>query len=83
MKSLAYLALIATAGLSIAANAQEADHNKADKNDPNKLICRSEPVLGSRLAKNKRCMTKAQWDEDRRQNRLQLEQSQNTRYKND
>lgn len=81
MKSLAYLALIATAGLSVAVHAEDADQ-KADKNNPDKLICRSEPVLGSRLAKNKRCMTKAQWDEDRRQTRMQLEQNQATRYKN-
>ncbi|KQX21631.1 MULTISPECIES: hypothetical protein [unclassified Sphingomonas] len=82
MKSLAYLALIATAGLSVAAHAEDAGQ-KADKNSPDKLICRSEPVIGSRLAKNKRCMTKAQWDEDRRLSRLQLEQNQNNRYKND
>lgn len=82
MKSLAYLALIATAGLSIAAHAEEAGQ-KVDKNSPDKLICRSEPVIGSRLAKNKRCMTKAQWDEDRRLTRLQLEQNQNNRFKND
>ncbi|MES2497490.1 MAG: hypothetical protein V4618_15355 [Pseudomonadota bacterium] len=82
MKSLAYLALIAAAGLSVAVNAEEATQ-KANKTDPDKLICRSEPVLGSRLAKSKRCMTKAQWDEDRRLTRLQLEQNQNTRYKND
>jgi len=82
MKSLAYVALIAAAGLSVAVNAEEAAQ-KTDKNNPDKLICRSEPVLGSRLAKSKRCMTKAQWDEDRRLTRLQLEQNQNTRYKND
>jgi hypothetical protein len=81
MKSLAYFALIATAGLSIAAHAEEADQKAKD--NPDKLICRSEPVIGSRLAKNKRCMTKAQWAEDRRLTRMQLEQNQNNRFKND
>jgi hypothetical protein len=81
MKSLAYLALIATAGLSVAVHAEEAD-KAADKNNPDKLICRSEAQTGSRLSKNKRCMTKAQWDEDRRQNRMQLEQNQANRFKN-
>jgi hypothetical protein len=82
MKSLAYLALFATAGLSIAAHAQDTDQ-KADKNNPDKLICRSDIATGSRLAKTKRCMTKAQWDEDRRLTRMQLEQNQAGRYKND
>lgn len=80
MKSFAYLALIATAGLSIAAHAEEAE--KTDKTNPDKLICRSDPAVGSRLAKNKRCMTKAQWEEDRRLTRMQLEQNQGNRYKN-
>lgn len=81
MKSLAYLALIATAGLSVAVHAEDVGQ-KADKTNPEKLICRSEPVVGSRLAKTKRCMTKAQWDEDRRLTRMQLEQNQSGRYKN-
>ena len=81
MKSLAYLALIATAGLSISVHAEEPNQ-KADKSNPDRMICRSEPVIGSRLAKTKRCMTKAQWDEDRRLTRMQLEQNQGGRYKN-
>jgi len=81
MKSFAYLALIATAGLSVAAHAEDAN-SKADHSNPDKLICRSEAVLGSRLAKNKRCLTKAQWDEERRQSRMQIEANQNGRYKN-
>ena len=33
-----------------------------DKNDPNYVRCRSEPVIGSRAKKKRTCMTNAQWE---------------------
>jgi hypothetical protein len=78
MKSLGYAALIVTAGLSVAVQAEDA---KLDKNDPNRLICRSEEQTGTRLAKNRRCLTKAQWELARHSNRMEVEASQALRYK--
>lgn len=44
--------------------------------DPNEIICRSEDVLGSRLAKQKTCMTRSEWAEARRSNRADVERAQ-------
>jgi hypothetical protein len=81
MKSFLSVALIASFSLSPAAFAAESG-TKKDKKDPDRLICRSEEVLGSRLAKNKRCLTAAQWDEERRAQRTLIDRAQATNFKN-
>ena len=42
----------------------------------NKLICRSVEQLGSRLKKNRVCMTRSEWAEQRRQDRMNIDRSQ-------
>lgn len=79
MKSIVNIALIAAFALSSTAYAEEGE-KKAE--DPNRLICKSEEVVGSRLAKQKRCLTKAQWAEDRRIQKLAIDKAQTGRYKN-
>lgn len=49
---------------------------KPKSGDPNEIVCRSEEVLGSRLAKQKRCMTRSEWAEARRTNRADVERAQ-------
>lgn len=44
--------------------------------DPNEVICRKEPVLGSRLQTMKTCMTRAQWAEQRQLDRQNIERAQ-------
>ncbi|NUT01726.1 MAG: hypothetical protein HOP96_12210 [Sphingomonas sp.] len=44
--------------------------------DPNERICESIPVIGSRLAKRRICATRAEWEEQRRQDRQAVEQIQ-------
>jgi hypothetical protein len=78
MKSLVSVALIAAFGLSTAALAQEDD--KKDNKDPDRMICRSEAQIGSRLAKKKVCMTAQQWKEQRRLSRLEIDKTQSNRY---
>ncbi|KKC25506.1 hypothetical protein [Sphingomonas sp. SRS2] len=80
MKSLVNVALIATFALSSAAFA--ADGEKKEAQDPDRLICKSEEIVGSRLAKQKRCLTKAQWAEDRRIQKMAIDRAQTARYKN-
>lgn len=80
MKSFVSFALIGSVLVSTAAFAQEAE--KKDKKDPNRMICKTEPVLGSRLAKNKTCMTAQQWEEQRRLSRMEIDRSQANNYKN-
>ncbi|MDQ0248153.1 hypothetical protein J2W22_000200 [Sphingomonas kyeonggiensis] len=44
--------------------------------DPNEVICRKEPTLGSRLQFHKTCMTRAQWAEQRMLDRQNIERAQ-------
>lgn len=78
MKSLVSVALVAAFGLSTAALAQESE--KKDGKDPDRMICKSEAQIGSRLAKKKTCMTAQQWQEQRRLSRLEIDRTQSNRY---
>lgn len=51
-------ALALTASPSSASPDKDSARNSAD---PERLICRSEPVTGSRLATKRTCLTEAQW----------------------
>ena len=44
---------------------QKAD----DANDPDRVVCRNQPLTGSRFTKRV-CMTKAQWGEQQRQTEI-------------
>ncbi|HMG46361.1 MAG TPA: hypothetical protein VK614_02730 [Allosphingosinicella sp.] len=47
--------------------------------DPNQIICRSEPAVGSRLRGVLRCATRAQWAESIRLERQYVEKAQTSR----
>jgi hypothetical protein len=63
------LALLA---LSLAAPAAAIAADNEPQLDPNEVICQTVRVTGSRLAMSRRCATRAQWLEDQRQQRAQL-----------
>ena len=44
--------------------------------DPNRVICRTEQQIGSRLAKIKRCHTAAEWAQIKRENRQVIDKVQ-------
>jgi hypothetical protein len=44
--------------------------------DPNRVICRTQEVLGSRLQSERKCMTAAQWTQLQRDQRDTVERSQ-------
>lgn len=44
--------------------------------DPNRVICRSIAVTGSRLGRQRVCQTAAQWQQVRRDNRRNIERAQ-------
>jgi hypothetical protein len=44
--------------------------------DPNEMICRSVGAIGSRLARQRRCATRAQWEENARNERRSTEDAQ-------
>lgn len=60
----------------LAAPAVQAEPPTKSKGDPDEMICERQKVLGSRLAKRKVCMTRAQWEERRRDDRDLVHRSQ-------
>jgi invasion protein IalB len=48
----------------------------AQTKDPNRVICQRIEDIGSRLASKRICMTSQQWDEQRRQDRMTLQDLQ-------
>ena len=47
--------------------------------NPDQVICRSVREIGSMLARSRVCKTRAQWEEQRRQSRQNVDQSQSNR----
>lgn len=47
--------------------------------DPNQMVCRTVRETGSMLGRSRICMTRAQWEEQRRQTRQNIDRAQTTR----
>lgn len=77
MRLLGFLALSTLALSSTSSMAAENADNQ--KKGPTRTVCRSEPVIGSRLKTERRCATAAEWDEVKRSERLIVERTQNQR----
>lgn len=67
------LLVIASAAI-IAASPAVAKNKK--QSDPNRLICKSEEMVGSRLQTKKTCLTAMQWDQLQRDQRMTVERVQ-------
>ncbi len=76
MRKAVFVAL-AAAVASTAASAAPADKRKPA--DPNEVVCEKQTVVGSRLATKRICMTRAQWAEQRRLDRQDLDKAQQSR----
>jgi hypothetical protein len=70
--ALAILAVIP----AMAATPSAAQQQSSTASDANEKICESISVIGSRLAKKRVCATRAEWEEQRRQDRQAMEQIQ-------
>jgi hypothetical protein len=57
--------------------AEPATGETSSTPNPNEMICRSIRQIGSRLARERRCVTRAQWEEDQRNQRNMVENGQN------
>ena len=66
----------AIAMLGLLSTAAVADEQKADGKDPNRIICEKQEVVGSRLATKRVCMTAAEWQAKRLEERQSLDRSQ-------
>lgn len=53
---------------------KKGDHEETG--DPNRIVCKTVKVIGSRLAREKSCHTAAEWADIRRQQRMVAEKVQ-------
>jgi hypothetical protein len=47
--------------------------------DPDEIVCERQEVIGSRLATQRVCKTRAEWAEEKRLNRMDVEKAQTMR----
>jgi hypothetical protein len=73
MRTILLFAAIALLSAPTLARKPEADGKKSD---PNRVVCRKEEVIGSRLASKKTCMTVMQWDQLEREQRQSVDRIQ-------
>jgi len=71
-KLLLAVVLAAAATLAVARPSNAVDKSTA----PNKVVCRSQEVIGSRLQTKKTCMTAVQWDQYEREQRATVDRIQ-------
>ena len=80
-KSLLCIALLMSGAASAQSGSTTASANGAGAQtaDPNQMICRNIREIGSMLNRNRVCKTRAQWEEERRQTRQNIDSSQTNR----
>jgi hypothetical protein len=70
---------VASAPAFAQATPQNAQKASKDSHDPNEVVCEKQEETGSRLASHKVCMTRSQWAEQRRLNRMDIDKMQTQR----
>lgn len=73
------LTIAAIVALGLASTAALADENKTERKDPNRVICEKQEVVGSRLATKRVCMTAAEWEAKRLEERQAIDRTQTQR----
>jgi invasion protein IalB len=72
-------ALLLGSGAAFAQNTQPAQQSAKPAKDPNEVICEKQEAIGSRLATERVCKTRAEWAEERRLNRMDIDKAQTQR----
>jgi hypothetical protein len=70
------VAVVIFAALAVIPAIAAAEDKGAESKDPNRIICEKQEVAGSRVATKKVCLTAAQWEERRREDREAVEKGQ-------
>jgi hypothetical protein len=52
---------------------------KSKQRDPNEVVCEKQKELGSRVAVKRVCLTRAEWAERRRLDRMDIEKAQTSK----
>ncbi len=68
--------LLVAAAIGLVPAMATADEKKADTKDPNRIICEKQEVLGSRVATKKVCMSAAEWETRRQEDRQSIDKAQ-------
>lgn len=84
MRNLMITAAIGVIGISAPALGQSAPQQSAQMQqpaakparDPNEIVCERQQELGSRLASQRVCKTRAEWAEERRAQRMDVDKAQ-------
>jgi invasion protein IalB len=61
------------------AQAQQQQPSTKKAADPNEVVCEKQEETGSRLSSHRVCMTRSQWAEQRRADRLEIDKAQTQR----
>lgn len=81
--SLVSAVALAVSGISSAAAIAQASPQAAAPGvktpDPNEIVCEKQEEIGSRLASHRVCKTRAEWAEERRLNRMDIDKIQTQR----
>jgi hypothetical protein len=77
MRKLSVLAFVA--GSIVSGPVFAEGSQQMNKKDPNEIVCERQEETGSRLSSVRVCKTRAQWAEDRRLTRQEIEQVQTQR----
>ncbi|UVO50448.1 hypothetical protein M0208_07930 [Sphingomonas sp. SUN019] len=72
MKKIVLLCALAVVASPVAAK----ERDKSKTSDPNRMICRTEQVIGSRLQSKRTCLTAMQWDQMEREQRETVDRVQ-------
>lgn len=78
MKTIVCFGALLLSGAALAQAPSGATQNDGGAN-PNERVCRNQTDTSSRLSRSRVCMTRAQWEARRREQRQTLEQGQRTR----
>lgn len=70
------VSLAVIAGLTLVSAAAAAAEKTASKKDPNRMVCEKQAVEGSRIASKRVCMTAAEWQAKRLEERQVIDKSQ-------
>ena len=80
MRHLVFVSAIGLAVTPVAsAFAQTPPQAQPKKLDPNEVVCERQEDTGSRLSSHRICKTRAEWAEERRGNRMDIDKIQTQR----
>jgi hypothetical protein len=82
MRGFCVVMLVGSALISSPAFA-EGTQQRDNKKDPNEVVCEKQEEIGSRLSAVRVCKTRAEWAEERRLTRQDIERGQTQRGCND